>query len=66
MSGLLQDWYHGTAQRTHLVHPLIRDGIMVAGRTVEQVAAEITQKLDEFIYRSEGHRYTRQGSSHAI
>jgi polysaccharide export outer membrane protein len=30
-------------------YPLIRDGIMVAGRTVEQVAAEITQKLDEFI-----------------
>jgi polysaccharide biosynthesis/export protein len=30
-------------------YPLIRDGIMVAGRTVEQVAAEITKKLDEFI-----------------
>lgn len=30
-------------------YPLIREGIMVAGRTVEQVAAEITQKLDEFI-----------------
>jgi polysaccharide export outer membrane protein len=30
-------------------YPLIREGIMVAGRTVEQVAAEITKKLDEFI-----------------
>ncbi len=30
-------------------YPLIREGVMVAGRTVEQVAAEITQKLDEFI-----------------
>ncbi len=30
-------------------YPLIRDGILVAGKTVEQVAAEITQKLDEFI-----------------
>lgn len=30
-------------------YPLIRDGIMVAGKTVEQVAAEITAKLDEFI-----------------
>lgn len=30
-------------------YPLIREGILVAGRTVEQVAAEITQKLDEFI-----------------
>jgi len=30
-------------------YPLIRDGIMVAGRTVEQVAAEITKRLDEFI-----------------
>ncbi|QQS33897.1 MAG: polysaccharide biosynthesis/export family protein [Acidobacteriota bacterium] len=30
-------------------YPLIREGIMVAGRTVEQVATEIMQKLDEFI-----------------
>ena len=30
-------------------YPLIREGILVAGRTVEQVAAEITKKLDEFI-----------------
>jgi len=30
-------------------YPLIREGIMVAGKTVEQVAAEITKKLDEFI-----------------
>ncbi len=30
-------------------YPLIREGIFVAGRTVEQVAAEITQRLDEFI-----------------
>ena len=30
-------------------YPLIREGLMVAGKTVEQVAAEITKKLDEFI-----------------
>jgi len=30
-------------------YPLIREGVMVAGKTVEQVAAEITRKLDEFI-----------------
>ena len=30
-------------------YPLIREGILVAGKTVEQVAAEVTQKLDEFI-----------------
>lgn len=30
-------------------YPLIREGIMVAGKTVEQVAQEITKKLDEFI-----------------
>lgn len=30
-------------------YPLIREGIFVAGRTVEQIAGEITQKLDEFI-----------------
>jgi polysaccharide export outer membrane protein len=30
-------------------YPLVREGVMVAGRTVEQVAAEITKKLDEFI-----------------
>lgn len=30
-------------------YPLVREGIMVAGKTVEQVAAEITRKLDEFI-----------------
>ncbi|HQZ98553.1 MAG TPA: polysaccharide biosynthesis/export family protein [Pyrinomonadaceae bacterium] len=30
-------------------YPLIREGVLVAGRTVEQVAAEITKKLDEFI-----------------
>ncbi|MGE3465731.1 MAG: polysaccharide biosynthesis/export family protein [Pyrinomonadaceae bacterium] len=32
-----------------LSYPLIREGVLVAGKTVEQVAAEITQKLDEFI-----------------
>src|SRR6478735_5773222 len=30
-------------------YPLVRDGILVAGKTVEQIAAEITKKLDEFI-----------------
>lgn len=30
-------------------YPLVRDGVMVAGRTVEQVAAEVTKKLDEYI-----------------
>ncbi|MFL6373832.1 MAG: polysaccharide biosynthesis/export family protein [Pyrinomonadaceae bacterium] len=30
-------------------YPLIRDGIFVAGRTIDQVAAEITKKLDEYI-----------------
>lgn len=30
-------------------YPLVREGILVAGKTVEQVAAEITKKLDEFI-----------------
>jgi protein involved in polysaccharide export with SLBB domain len=30
-------------------YPLVRDGVMVAGKTVEEVAAEITKKLDEFI-----------------
>ena len=30
-------------------YPLIREGILVAGRTVEQIAAEITKKLDEYI-----------------
>jgi polysaccharide export outer membrane protein len=30
-------------------YPLIREGILVAGKTVEQIAAEITQKLDEYI-----------------
>ncbi len=30
-------------------YPLIREGIMVAGKTVEEVAAEITKRLDEFI-----------------
>ena len=30
-------------------YPLVRDGIFVAGKTVEQVAAEITKKLDEYI-----------------
>jgi polysaccharide export outer membrane protein len=30
-------------------YPLIREGVMVAGKTVEQIAGEITQKLDEFI-----------------
>jgi polysaccharide export outer membrane protein len=32
-----------------ITYPLIREGVLVAGKTVEQVAAEITQKLDEFI-----------------
>ncbi len=30
-------------------YPLIREGVMVAGKTVEQIADEITAKLDEFI-----------------
>ncbi|MEO7658161.1 MAG: polysaccharide biosynthesis/export family protein [Pyrinomonadaceae bacterium] len=30
-------------------YPLIREGVMVAGKTVEQIAEEITAKLDEFI-----------------
>jgi polysaccharide export outer membrane protein len=30
-------------------YPLIREGIFVAGRTVEQIAAEITKRLDEYI-----------------
>jgi len=30
-------------------YPLIREGILVAGKTVEQVAVEVTAKLDEFI-----------------
>ena len=30
-------------------YPLVRDGVMVGGKTVEEVAAEITKKLDEFI-----------------
>lgn len=30
-------------------YPLIREGVMVGGKTVEQVADEITRKLDEYI-----------------
>ena len=30
-------------------YPLVREGVMVGGKTVEQVAVEITKKLDEFI-----------------
>lgn len=30
-------------------YPLIKEGVFVAGRTVEQVAGEITKKLDEYI-----------------
>ena len=30
-------------------HPLIPEGIFVAGKTTEQVAAEITKRLDEYI-----------------
>lgn len=30
-------------------YPLIREGVMVGGKTVEQVAAEVTKKLDEYI-----------------
>ncbi len=30
-------------------YPLIREGVMVGGKTVEQIAAEVTKKLDEFI-----------------
>lgn len=30
-------------------YPLIKEGVFVAGRTVEQVAEEITKKLDEYI-----------------
>lgn len=32
-----------------ITYPLIREGVLVAGRTVEEVAAEITKRLDEFI-----------------
>jgi len=30
-------------------YPLIREGIFVAGKTVEQIAGEITKRLDEYI-----------------
>jgi polysaccharide biosynthesis/export protein len=30
-------------------YPLIREGVMVGGKTVEEVAGEITKKLDEYI-----------------
>lgn len=30
-------------------YPLIRDGVFVGGKTVEEVAAEITKQLDEYI-----------------
>lgn len=30
-------------------YPLIREGVMVGGRSVEQIAEEITKKLDEYI-----------------
>lgn len=30
-------------------YPLIREGVLVAGKTVQQVADEITKKLDEYI-----------------
>jgi polysaccharide biosynthesis/export protein len=30
-------------------YPLIREGVMVGGKTVEQIADEITKKLDEYI-----------------
>ena len=30
-------------------YPLIKEGVMVGGRTVEEVAEEITKKLDEYI-----------------
>jgi polysaccharide export outer membrane protein len=30
-------------------YPLIKEGVFVAGRTVEQVAEEVTKKLDEYI-----------------
>ena len=30
-------------------YPLIRDGIFVAGRSIDQIAGEITKKLDEYI-----------------
>ncbi len=30
-------------------YPLIREGVLVAGKTVQEVAAEITKKLDEYI-----------------
>lgn len=30
-------------------YPLIREGVMVGGKTVEEVAAEVTKKLDEYI-----------------
>lgn len=30
-------------------YPLIRDGVLVAGKTVEQVADDITKELDEYI-----------------
>ena len=30
-------------------YPLIREGVLVGGKTVEEVAAEVTKKLDEYI-----------------
>lgn len=30
-------------------YPLVREGVFVAGKTVEQVAADITKRLDEYI-----------------
>ncbi len=32
-----------------IAYPLIRDGVFVGGRSVEQIQAEITKKLDEYI-----------------
>ena len=32
-----------------IAYPLIREGVLVGGKTVEQVADEITKKLDEYI-----------------
>ena len=34
-------------------YPLIREGVMVGGKTVEEVASEITKKLDEYIKEQE-------------
>jgi polysaccharide export outer membrane protein len=62
---------HTIPPNARISYPLIREGILVAGKTVEQVAAEITQRLDEFIIdpkvtvtldRAMGTRYSVMGN----